>query len=552
MRSLSSIVLSVLIFALSLSVISCTGKGEKSGTPDSGESNAQLLDISGFTIVRDGACDTSVTKQTSVLKSTVKDIMGIDLAVAIDDDTPYTSSAKEILIGATDRNATESTSEKLRSKTDKEAYIVEISDTSIVIFGSTPAATVRAIKVFTNEYVKKSEKGTELNIDSGKMIMDRFYSKNLITASSGTEFEILEKSTVYYGDIDTWSTGCGYPSIIELQHSGEKNGTLIAAFSVPDSGKRGAPTSFRVYTSTDRGNKWEPLSEAKETIDTSIEACWNPALYELPEDIGELKKGTLLLAGCSIDPPQKRKSHLSIWKSDDCGKSWSQHSVIAEGGGLEGDLGVWEPYLIADGGYLYCFYTDDTGRNIAGEHDQTVVYKRTKDGKTWSDYTEVVAADKPSYRPGMGIITKMGNGKYFIAYEIFGDWSGCPIYYKITDDITKWDASDIGSKLLAKNGYSMGSAPWCAWTPAGGECGTLIVTAKYGDSTPNKILVSFDYGQTFETIDNPLPHGSGTNLGYSASLFFSTDGSILFYGNNVEGIYPEKSQIDFAMIRIFK
>ena len=98
----------------------------------------------------------------------------------------------------------------------------------------------------------------------------------------------------------------------------------------------------------------------------------------------------------------------------------------------------------------------------------------------------------------------------------------------------------------------MGSAPWCAWTPAGGECGTLIVTSKYGSNTPNKILVSFDYGETFEAIENPLPYKDEPSLGYSATLFFSADGSTLFYGNNVDGHIDGKSKIAFARIRIFK
>ena len=59
----------------------------------------------------------------------------------------------------------------------------------------------------------------------------------------------------------------------------------------------------------------------------------------------------------------------------------------------------------------------------------------------------------------------------------------------------------------------------------------------------------FDYGKTFESIDNPLPHSDAESLGYSASLFFTTDGSTLFYGNNVDG-EDGKSKIVFAKIKI--
>lgn len=368
--------------------------------------------------------------------------------------------------------------------------------------------------------------------------------ENTIYASNGVGFETVLSSTVMEAPQNTWGTGVGYPSIIELQHSEKNNGKLIAAFSVADSGLRGKATSLRVMESTDGGKSWKALGEAFETIDKTIEACWNPHLYELPEQVGDMPKGTLLLAGCSIDAAQKRKSHITIWKSLNGGKTWKQFTVVAKGGGL--GEGVWEPYLYYEDGYLYCFYSDDTGTT----YDQTVVYKRSKDGKSWENRVQVVAADKFSYRPGMGIFTKMGNGKYFIVFEIFGDWDGCPIHYKITDDITNWNPSDLGKPLVADGGkYTMGSAPWCAWTPAGGECGTLIVTSKYGSETPNKILVSFDYGNTFESIDNPLPYSDAESLGYSASLFFSADGKTLFYGNNVDG-KGGKSKIVFAKIKI--
>ena len=367
--------------------------------------------------------------------------------------------------------------------------------------------------------------------------------ENTIYASNGVGFETVLSSTVKEAPQNTWGTGVGYPSIIELQHSGENNGKIIAAFSVADSGLRGQPTSLRVMQSTDGGKSWSELGEAFETIDKSIEACWNPHLFELPEQVGDMPKGTLLLAGCSIDSAQKVKSHVTIWKSLDCGKTWKQFTVVAKGGGI-GD-GVWEPYLYYEDSYLYCFYSDDTGV----KYDQTVAYKRSKDGKTWENRVQVVAGNKFDYRPGMGIFTKMGNGQYFIVYEIAGVSDGVPIYYKITDDITSWNPSDLGKRLIADGSYTMGSAPWCAWTPVGGECGTLIVTSKYGSETPNKILVSFDYGKTFEAIDNPLPHSDGESLGYSASLFFSADGKTLFYGNNVDG-KDGKSKIAFAKIEI--
>lgn len=366
-----------------------------------------------------------------------------------------------------------------------------------------------------------------------------------ITASNGTKLTVELRSTVFSASSNTWGIGTNYPTVIELQHSGEKNGRLLATFEVADSGLAGRPTCFRIMESRDGGESWKKISEVTETLDPTIEACWNPQLFELSAPLGDLPAGTLLLAGVSIDPAQKVKSQISLWKSADCGESWEQFSVVATGKGVE-EGGVWEPFLWQEGGKLYCFYSDETQ---AG-HDQAIVYRLTENGRDWSEPTPVVAAENPTWRPGMACITKMGDesGRYCIVYEMFGDWDGCPIYYKTSDSISDWNASDTGKPLVGQGDYYFGSAPWCIWTPVGGECGTLIVTAVYGKENPNRILLSFDYGKTFEAVENPLPHTDGRG-GYSASLFLSADGKTLYYANNVDG-RGEKSRIDFARIGI--
>ncbi|MBR3715692.1 MAG: exo-alpha-sialidase [Clostridia bacterium] len=536
----------LLVFSMFIpAFVSCDGDKNKDNDPEKKEED--LYDISGFTIIREDASGKVITHKTQKLRKTILSVTGTDLSVVSDWVKPGTAideNGKEILIGETNRKASADALAKLKADRDNEAYIIDITENKIVIVGTTDYATARAIEDFISMYVEKSSKGTKIDISAGELIMTDYDSSNTIFASNFVGFSTIVSSTVKEAPQNTWGTGIGYPTIIELQHSGENNGKIIASFSIADSGKRGKPTSFRIMESVDGGETWKQIGEAVETIDRSIEACWNPHLFELPEQVGDMPKGTLLLAGCSIDPGQKIKSHIAIWKSLDCGKTWKEFTVVTAGGGL--GEGVWEPYLYYEDGYLYCFYSDDS----LPEYDQTVSYKRSKDGKTWEDIVHVVAGDKFAYRPGMGIFTKMGNGQYFIVYEIFGEWSGCPIHYKITDDITDWNPSDLGTRLTAGS-YTMGSAPWCAWTPVGGECGTLIVTSKYGSATPNKILVSFDYGKTFEAIDNPLPYSGKESLGYSASLFFSADGTTLFYGNNVDG-KGEKSKIAFAKIKIYE
>ena len=364
-----------------------------------------------------------------------------------------------------------------------------------------------------------------------------------VITPNGRVWQPLVKSTVADAPEKSWDKGIGCPSVIVLEHSGSKNGLIIAAYSVADGGLTGGRTSLRIARSSDGGNTFVLAAKVYESLDTTIEACWNPHLFELPTRIGDMPEGTLLLAGGSIDPGQRRKSTISVWRSFDCGESWEQYSVVAEGGGI-GD-GVWEPFLFCENGYLYCFYSDDA----TAKHSQSLVYKKSTDGKNWSEPYDMTAPDDYALRPGMISIAKMGNGKFFSVYEVGSDkGGGVPVYYKITDSPDSWDSKKLGKKLTAKNGQTCGSAPWCAWSPIGGECGTLVVSAKYGTGD-NRLFVSYDYGETFELVENPLNYPNENGYGYSASLFFPSDGKTLYYANTTDN-GKGKARIEFAKIRI--
>ena len=364
-----------------------------------------------------------------------------------------------------------------------------------------------------------------------------------VITPSGRVWQPRVKSTVADAPDKSWDKGVGCPSVIVLEHSGSRNGLIIAAYSVADSGLTGGRTSLRIARSSDGGHTFVLAAKVYESFDTTIEACWNPHLFELPTRIGDMPAGTLLLAGGSIDPGQSSKSTISIWRSFDCGESWEQYSVVAEGGGI-GD-GVWEPFLLCENGYLYCFYSDDA----TTKHSQSLVYKKSSDGKNWSGPHDMVAPDDYAWRPGMISIAKMGNGKFFAVYEVGSDkGGGVPVYYKITDSPDNWDSRSLGKKLTAKNGQDCGSAPWCAWSPVGGECGTLVVSAKYGTGD-NRLFVSYDYGETFELVENPLNYPNENGYGYSASLFFSSDGKTLYYANTTDN-GKGKAKIEFVKIGI--
>ncbi len=377
------------------------------------------------------------------------------------------------------------------------------------------------------------------------------------TTSATTEkkapvyWEVEQTSTVYRATSQTWEYGVSAPTIIRLEHNGEANGTLLSTFVTANNGIVAGETSFRVMASVNDGKSWSYRGSAIETIDDGIEARWAPYLFELPCQVGDMPEGTILLSGNSVDDAQKERTSIVLFKSLDLGKTWTEIAVIDSGNISADDLhssdGVWEPYICYEDGWLYCFYSDEG----MTEHSQAIVYRRSRDGINWIDETEVVASDTFEHRPGMASVTKMGNGKYFICYEIDKYKGLVPIYCKTSDSLTSWNVTDFGKCITSDKGNTLGSAPRCIWSPAGGECGTLIVSAGYG--AYENIFVSYDYGETFKEIPNPLSYegGRGCTNGKSPCFFLSEDGKTLYYVNAIgkkgDG---EKARIGFARVRL--
>lgn len=454
----------------------------------------------------------------------------------------------EILIGNTTRQQSTAALDELSScpsATEEYFYSVTVTeDARVVIVGNKLDATLRALDVLLEEYISKTEEEIKLNIEKNESIYGG-YPYKLITASNGTTLFTEVISTVY----DPGSGSVNYPNIIELQHSGESNGTLLAVMEIS------ASAGFRICRSTDGGKTWKFVITVKESIENDLRIHWMPYIYELPCQVGDMPKGTLLLAGTTAKVNPGR-SHITIWRSFDNGSKWEQYSEVAIGGGTydtspadETYHGVWEPYIFYDNGRLYCFYSDDSDPL----HDQKISYKTSADGVNWEDQVDVVCFEEYHWRPGMMTVAKMGNGKYFCPYERVEYFGGnTDIYFKIVDSLDgDWNPTDSGTKLVSVTkgapSKGVGSAPWCAWSPAGGECGTLVLNATWGGE--KHIYVSFDYGESFEALENPL--SSPQMSGYSPSFFFSSDGSTLFYLNRVAvNSTDAKYKIQFAKVII--
>ncbi|MFI1050190.1 RICIN domain-containing protein [Streptomyces griseoruber] len=293
-----------------------------------------------------------------------------------------------------------------------------------------------------------------------------------------------------------------YPKSAQLP-----NGRLVAAFEkstvVPASGSADGQT-LPVYKSDDHGTTWQPLSEVKAPAHLSGDpryakytSNWtNPYLYVLPQDVGDLKQGTLLLASVvsgddayyqehkAADPNwtpsndgDRRDLAIALYSSTDDGASWKIVNVVATGGWQGGSAGavgqniaaantnrqvdpLWEPYLMVYKGKLVCYYSDendytgfdattgvptlDPANDTATDSHGQILVHRTWDGRAaqWSGPVVDIAGPTDDLgggrteigggRPGMANVVRTSDGKWLMTYEYWG--GGADTRYRIADN----------------------------------------------------------------------------------------------------------------------
>ncbi|MFE7271906.1 RICIN domain-containing protein [Streptomyces sp. NPDC057623] len=297
-----------------------------------------------------------------------------------------------------------------------------------------------------------------------------------------------------------------YPKSAQLP-----SGRLVASFEkstvVPETGSADKQT-LPVYKSDDHGTTWQPLSEVKAPAYLSGDARYakytsnwtNPYLYVLPQDVGNLKQGTLLLASVVSGDDQYYKEHkaadpnwtpsndgdrkdmaIALYSSTDDGATWKVVNVIATGGWQGGSAGatgqniaaantnkqvdpLWEPYLMVHKGQLVCYYSDEndyTGFNAAtgvptldpandtatDSQGQILVHK-TWDGRgsAWSapvvdiaGLTQNMGGGKTEIgggRPGMTNVVRTTDGKWLLTFEYWA--GGANTRYVLADDPLKF------------------------------------------------------------------------------------------------------------------
>src|SRR3569833_1487036 len=127
-------------------------------------------------------------------------------------------------------------------------------------------------------------------------------------------------------------TRVSYPRVVELL-----DGTILATAVYSDR-SAGRPY-FPIFASCDGGNTWTWRSNLTgQTNGTGLSA--QPALAELPWDLGVFKKGTVLAAGAGFS--NLTGTTIDLYASEDKGTSWNFVSNVAQA--RKG--GLFEPFIL--------------------------------------------------------------------------------------------------------------------------------------------------------------------------------------------------------------
>lgn len=371
-----------------------------------------------------------------------------------------------------------------------------------------------------------------------------------------SEGEHVTVATVDYDEM-YWGIGLSYTRIIELSHSGEANGTLMATYELGTSGLHLEKPGYHIHVSRDGGSTWEEVAVIREKA-AAVQSEWQPFLFELPCQIGDMPEGTIICAACSIDSAHKKQSALRLYRSNDIGQTWQQFGTVAIGGGLE--TGVWEPFLmVLPDGRLACYYSDSTDEP---HYSQKMVMRISENGVDWGETIDIVALPSQELRPGMGTVARMNDGRYIMTYELCNaNDPGCgnPVYYKFSEDGIDWgDVTDPGIKMTIYAGTNKaavpGSCPYLAYCPDYGENGLLLCTSGFQTPTSYKghlVYVNDQLGDpsAWKEWDQPVQI-RGSQGGYSRAIFVSANGHTIYFVNNVPDPASEEGYYRMIFMRI--
>jgi hypothetical protein len=347
--------------------------------------------------------------------------------------------------------------------------------------------------------------------------------------------------------------GATYPRVIQLKYYAPGKGQLLATFSQREQ-------ALPIYRSTDEGDTWQKYSEVPMLRG-------QPALFELPERLGEFPAGTIMAAGNALSGSDPSKRTLDVVYSIDGGKSWAYLSTIATGGsgrydptdraGLLRDQNpVFEPYLYMDSAaHLVAYFSDE--RDKKNGYSQLLDHEVSADGgRTWGPAVYDAAVPDGLTRPGMAIVARDGHGKYYMSYEEVSmpgyalEPRTNPVHFRTSQDGDHWgDPKSFGTLIQDRWRQFPNGTPYIVWSPWGGTNGTLLVTGRsvardVMGRVGNGMFINRNGGEGLWTlIETPIDYNVDSD-GYSQTMIPLGD------GQEILQLVTVNSRVEYAKFKL--
>ncbi|GFF59242.1 hypothetical protein IFM46972_11327 [Aspergillus udagawae] len=349
-----------------------------------------------------------------------------------------------------------------------------------------------------------------------------------LLAFTTTAEAIFDNVTVFAPPSNWASHSTSYGRTLLLDHN-KTHPVLLSTWSFfPPDG-----TYLPIYRSKDGGQTWSNYSKVHFSNNGGYVggSIWQPFLYELPRQVGEYPRGTILASGNAI-PHDFSSTNIEVYASLDRGLSWKFVSVVATGGPpntTNGATPVWEPFISMYEDKLTVYYSDQRDPL----HGQKLAHQSTRDLIHWGPVVNDAAYANYTLRPGMTTVARIGNGKYLLSYEL----ANAPevpyaVHYRIADNPLKFDEA-TPYLLKSRDGTIPAACPYTVWTPVGGPHGTIVMS----DGTYSEVFINRENGNPHAWIKVP----TGKGVAYTRALTVTPDPSVILFFNG--GMFGENSTI---------
>jgi hypothetical protein len=150
------------------------------------------------------------------------------------------------------------------------------------------------------------------------LVASLFAGAHSASAASSQPPGVINNVDIFKPPPSYGAEGVNYPRSTILKLDPQAPNAILATWQ--NNSPQPPARYFPIFRSTDLGHTWAQISNCTDQANGWGMSA-QPALYELPYDIGKFKAGTVLCSGNSI-PPNRNETKIDLYASTDHGFTW--------------------------------------------------------------------------------------------------------------------------------------------------------------------------------------------------------------------------------------